>query len=163
MVNLNELEFEHEPEQGVFQQSYAVVSDRIGAKKLGYNVTVIPPGKRACPFHNHHNNEEMFLVLEGEGQLRFGQDQYPIRAMDIVACPPGGREVAHQFINTGSVDLKFLALSTKDPVEVVEYPDSDKVGVFVGDYGKMSLRKLFLSHSAVDYNHGEVPGPHDSA
>ena len=50
----------------------AKISDHIGAKKLGYNQTVLPPGKAQCPFHCHHGEEEMFLIIEGEGELGFG-------------------------------------------------------------------------------------------
>ncbi|MGL6291176.1 MAG: cupin domain-containing protein, partial [Silanimonas sp.] len=70
----------------------APISPRIGAQKLGYNLTIVPPGKAAFPAHNHYGNEEMFLVLEGEGELRVGDARYPLRAGDVVACPVGGPE-----------------------------------------------------------------------
>ena len=106
-----------------------MIAPRIGAQKLGYNITAVPPGKRAFPFHNHHVNEEMFFVLEGTGEVRIGDATYPIRQGDIVACPAGGKEAAHQVINTGSVELKYLAVSTKLSPEIAEYPDSGKFGV----------------------------------
>lgn len=155
LINLDDLEMESFS-VGPFAQRYGDVSTPAGAKKLGYNLTVVPPGKKGCPFHNHHVNEEMFLVLEGEGELRFGEAVYPIKKHDVIACPPGGRGVAHQITNTGSADLKYLALSTKERAEIVEYPDSDKVGVVVGDYGDLDLRLFFPAASAVDYNEGEV-------
>ena len=126
-----------------------------GAKKLGYNLTICAPGKKVYPFHNHHVNEEMFFILEGEGLLRFGDDEYPLRKHDIVACPPGKRDVAHQIINTGKTDLKYLALGTRERVEVAEYPDSDKVGVLVGEYVKHDLRFIFKADQSVDYFEGE--------
>lgn len=155
VVNLDQLEF-HQHGQGHFGQRYGVISDGIGARKLGYNLTICPPGKRAAPFHSHHINEEMFLILEGEGTLRFGDQEYPLRQGDVIACPPGGPEVAHQIINTGATDLKYLALSTKEPHDIVEYPDSGKVGVMVGDYGSMKLRKFFLAEQSVDYTEREA-------
>jgi uncharacterized cupin superfamily protein len=156
VINIDELKLEHEPANGPFQQSYGIISDAIGAKKLGYNLTVVPPGKRACPFHNHHNNEEMFFIIEGAGLLRFGDKEFPVRKHDVIACPPGKQDVAHQMINTGKDVLKYLALSTKDRTEVVEFPDSKKVGVFVGDYSKMDLNKIFEADKTVSYNHGEI-------
>lgn len=156
VINLNDLELQAVPPEGHFEQSYAVISEQIGAKKLGYNLTVVPPGKRGCPFHNHHVNEEMFLILEGEGTLRFGDQEYPLRAHDIIACPPGKRDVAHQIINTGSEPLRYLALSTVERAEICEYPDSNKVGVYVGEWGNMDLRALFKADQTVDYNDGEV-------
>jgi uncharacterized cupin superfamily protein len=53
----------------------------IGAEKLGYSVTLIPPQKRAFQFHNHRVNEELFFVLEGDGELRIGSETYPIKAV----------------------------------------------------------------------------------
>ncbi len=105
------------------------VGARIGAQKLGYNVTALAPGKRAFPFHNHRVNEEMFFVLEGTGEVRIGETVYPIRAGDVIACPPGGAEAAHQIANTGGVELKYLAVSTKVLPEIAEYPDSGKFGI----------------------------------
>lgn len=154
IINIDELVFESDGPDSPGHT--AVVSDGIGAKKLGYNISVCPPGKSVCPFHNHRINEEMFFILEGEGLLRFGDKEYPLRKFDFVACPPGGREVAHQMINTGKVDLKYLALSTMIPEEVCEYPDSDKVGVFIGKQGKREYRKLFKASEDVDYMVGET-------
>jgi uncharacterized cupin superfamily protein len=101
----------------------------IGAKKLGYNITAIPPGKSAFPLHNHHINEEMFFILQGTGEVRFGEATHPIRTGDFIACPPGGKEVAHKIVNTGADDLRYLAVSTKMTPEIVDYPDSGKFGI----------------------------------
>ena len=84
----------------------------LGAQRLGFNVTVIAPGKCAFPFHSHRANEELFYVIEGTGELRFGAATHPLRAGDVVACPPGGAEVAHQIVNTGAAEMKVLAVST---------------------------------------------------
>ena len=78
-----------------FQAHMGDIGRRIGAKKLGYNLTVVPSGHRAWPFHNHRVNEEMFFVLEGEGEVRIGQETFPIRQGDVIAHPPGGIDTAH--------------------------------------------------------------------
>ena len=154
LINLDEIKL-HSHEDGPFCGQYGVIGEAIGAKKLGYNLTVCPPGKKVCPFHNHHINEEMFFILEGEGILRFGEEEYPLRKNDVIACPPGKRNVAHQIINTGQTDLKYLAISTLERGDICEYPDSNKVGVFVGEYGNMDLRLMFRAEQSVDYFHGE--------
>ncbi len=105
------------------------VGPLIGAQKLGYNVTVVPPGKRAFPFHNHQVNEEMFFILEGSGEVRIGDERYAIEKGDFIACPTGGPELAHQIINTSSEELRYLAVSTKQTPEIAEYPDSNKFGI----------------------------------
>ena len=121
-----------------FEAKIGYIGPHIGAQKLGYNITVVPPGKRAFPLHNHRVNEEMFFVLEGCGEIRIGNATYPIRQGDIIGCPPGGRETAHQIINTSAGELRYLAVSTKLSPEIAEYPDSGKFGVLAelpGDAG----------------------------
>ena len=93
----------------------------------------------------------MFFILEGEGELRFGDQRYPLRQHDVIACPPGGAEVAHQIINTGTTTMRYLALSTLVEVEACEYPDSGKVLIVAGKRGDRGLRKMFLAESTVDY------------
>lgn len=151
VINLDELEMNGDPAEG----SYGVICEKIGAQNLGYNFSTIPPGGKSSPFHNHRVNEEMFFIVEGEGTLRFGNEEYPIRKHDVIACPPGDRSVAHQFKNTGEVELKYLALSTKLGHEIAEFPDSDKVTVLVGDYGDVRLSHAFKVSTAVDYFEGE--------
>jgi len=151
VMNLDEVVFDDIEENGIYTSSRATISDHIGARNLGYNLTVLPPGKVQCPFHSHHGEEEMFLVLEGEGELRFGEERYPLRRHDVIACPPGGAEVAHQIINTGTTTMRYLSLSTLVEVEACEYPDSGKVSVVSGKRGDRGLRKMFRAEQTVDY------------
>lgn len=130
------------------------IGRRLGARQLGYNLTVVAPGKTACPFHSHRAEEEMFLILEGAGELRYGGDRYPLRAGDVIACPVGGPETAHQIINTGDTELRYLALSTRSEVEVCDYPDSGKIGTYAGR-GESRLRHLTRTSDARDYWEGE--------
>ncbi|MCC2099295.1 MAG: cupin domain-containing protein, partial [Hyphomicrobiales bacterium] len=116
------------PEKYKAQLGY--IAPAIGAQKLGYNITVLPPGKAAFPAHSHRVNEEMFFVLEGSGELRVGDQTWPVGQGDFIACPPGGPETAHQIFNNSKADLKYLAVSTMMSPEIAEYPDSGKTGVY---------------------------------
>jgi uncharacterized cupin superfamily protein len=151
IMNLDEVEFDDIEENGPYTSSRGRISGHIGARKLGYNLTVLPPGKVQCPFHSHHGEEEMFLIIEGEGELRFGDQRYPIRKHDVIACPPGGPAVAHQIINTGKTTMRYLALSTLSEVDACEYPDSRKVSIVTGQRGDSGLRKMFRAETTVDY------------
>jgi uncharacterized cupin superfamily protein len=135
------------------------VGTRIGAQKLGYNITAVPPGKRAFPFHNHRVNEEMFFVIEGSGEVRIGSDTHPIRSGDVIACPPGGPETAHQIVNTGTGELKYLAVSTMLHPEICDYPESGKFLVAElprsADGTIAGFRHVGRTESAVDYWDGE--------
>jgi uncharacterized cupin superfamily protein len=151
IINLDELVMESHA-SGAFAGSFGGISEHIGAARLGYNLTVCPPGKSVCAFHNHHAVEEMFFILSGTGTLRFGANEYPLRKHDVIACPPGGRDVAHQITNTGAVDLVYLALSNSEIADACEYPDSDKIGVFAGPRQARTLRLFFGKDAAVDYD-----------
>lgn len=151
VINLDEVAFDDVEENGIYTSSRATIGAHIGAKNLGYNLTVLPPGKVQCPFHSHHGQEEMFFILEGEGELRFGQERFPLRPHDVIACPPGGPEVAHQIINTGTTTMRYLSLSTMVDIESCEYPDSGKVSIVAGKPGERSLRKMFRAENVVDY------------
>lgn len=137
IVNISEVELQTRPAAFSptgeaaqrFDARMGFLSRLIGAQKLGYNITAVPPGKRAFPFHNHHLNEEMFFILEGAGEVRIGNMTYPVRVGDVIACPAGGPETAHQIVNTGDSEMRYLAVSTKVPAEIAEYPDSGKFGV----------------------------------
>jgi uncharacterized cupin superfamily protein len=151
VMNLDAVVFDDVEENGLYTSRRGTIGDHIGAKNLGYNLTILPPGKAQCPFHCHHGEEEMFFILEGEGELRFGGDRFPIRPHDVIACPPGGPEVAHQIVNTGTTTMRYLALSTRVAVEACEYPDSGKVSIVVGKRGERKLRKMFRAEATVDY------------
>ena len=150
-VNLDDVEFNDIEDNGYYTSKRALFSKSIGARKLGYNLTELPPGKAQCPFHSHREEEEMFLVLDGEGELRCGGQRFKIRKHDVIACPTGDATVAHQIINTGTVPLRYLALSNLSDTEICEYPDSNKVGVFVAASDTPGLRKMFHGEASVDY------------
>jgi len=151
IMNLDDVAFDDIEENGIYTSSRASIGIHIGAKNLGYNLTVLPPGKSQCPFHSHHGEEEMFFILEGEGELRFGEARYPIRKHDVIACPPGGADVAHQITNTGAVPMRYLSLSTLVDVEACEYPDSQKVMIVTGKPGEPGLRKMFRAEATVEF------------
>jgi uncharacterized cupin superfamily protein len=126
VINMDEIPMMEFGNGGKFAAKLGRIGPLLGARNLGCMLTIVPPGKRAFPHHAHLNIDEMMVILEGEAEYRFGTDTYPVKAGDVVGAPPGGAEVAHQLINTGDTDLKYLAFSTNDETSVVVYPDSGK-------------------------------------
>lgn len=137
-INLADLDLQPRPEEHLptgdaaarFECRADRFSSRIGAKALGYNVTAVAPGMSAYPFHSHRQNEEMFFVLQGSGEVRIGAQVHAIRSGDFIACPAGGPETAHQIRNTGNEELRYLAVSTLLSPEIADYPDSGKFAVY---------------------------------
>ena len=146
VVNLDELRLEQFEKGDKFKCQTVRIGPRLGARDLGYSYDVVPPGKRACPFHSHRGEEEMFFVIRGEGTLRYGDETRRIRAGDVICCPTGGPDTAHQIVNDSDGELAYLSVSTMMPAEVCEYPDSKKVGAFGG-----GLRHMTRTGDQLDY------------
>ena len=144
-----------------FEASFRPVGAALDSKMLGFNITVIQPGKRAFPYHAHRGNEEMFFILEGEGSVRLDGAVHRLRAGDFVSLPPG-RDSAHQIINDSKAPLRYLAVSTMQQPEVVEYPDSGKYGLMAGSPGggrtptPDTIRHIVRVKDGVDYWEGEA-------
>lgn len=164
IMNIDELEYMDWEHGNRFAARFGLMSRKLGSQGLGYNLTIVPAGKRAFPFHSHRVNDEMFFVISGSGEVRIGEQRWGIREGDVIACPPGGPETAHQIINSSESDLKYLAISTTISPEVAEYPDSDKVGVIMEldshrdgmpDFWRLMMKS---ESTNVDYWEGEESG-----
>ncbi|MEE9253841.1 MAG: cupin domain-containing protein, partial [Pseudomonadales bacterium] len=79
--------------------------------KIGCTVVELEPCKRAWPYHLHYGQEEVFIVLEGKGTLRYDDDEYEIREGEIFFAGTGSG-TAHQIVNTSESKLRYLALSS---------------------------------------------------
>jgi uncharacterized cupin superfamily protein len=155
VVNLSEVEPRSES-TGRFAFSTRWFTRATGAKGVGCSWFEVLPGQTAFPAHYHCANEEAVFVLEGEGTLHLGDRMILIRAGDYATFPVGP-DGAHQIVNTGHAPLRYLAMSTLLPVDVVGYPDSKKVGVMArAGFGERPwLRSVFKADSEVDYYSGE--------
>ena len=152
IVNLGDLPLEEYGKGGNFAAMLGRVGATLGTRQIGCTLVVLEPGKRAWPYHLHYGQEELFVVLEGEGTLRYDGDEYPVRAGDVILTPPGP-DTAHQIVNTSAQALRYLALSGTQLPDVCYYPDSGKYGAYY-DGGK---EDCFIARrsSAVDYWDGE--------
>jgi uncharacterized cupin superfamily protein len=158
VVNVADVPLEVEEHGKTFAVKVGEIGLALGGTGLGCMYHEVPAGKRAFPFHVHHVQHELFFILEGTGQYRFGDKVYPIRAGDVCAAPAGGADVAHQIINDSDKVLKYLGFSSamKGP-EIVEYPDSSKFGVTMrAEDGETRLFRFIGRQSAMlDYWDGE--------
>jgi uncharacterized cupin superfamily protein len=137
-----------------FDASTARLTDRLGLKKLGCNITAVAAGRAAYPFHSHRGNDELFFVLAGSGELRLGSQRHAVKEGDLIGCPAGDASTAHQLVNTGSTELRYIAISTRIEPEVCEYPDSGKVGAY-GGVGAGGFYHMARRGDQADYWDGE--------
>ena len=80
-----------------------VIDEKKGADTYAMRVIEIQPGGHT-PYHAHWFEHQNF-VLEGEGQVRIGDEVYPIKPGDVIFVPG---DVEHQYVNTGDTSLKFI-------------------------------------------------------
>lgn len=133
VVNIDELRLEFSSQGTRFAAATTAVGVPLGLYGLGASLYVVPPGKTAMPFHRHHTSDELYFILSGTGEYRFGEDRLQIKAGDCLGAPAGGS--AHQLINTGAAELRYLAFSNNTNADVVEYLDSGRIRVDVGATG----------------------------
>ena len=135
---------------------YTALGELLGLTHLGVSYDIIAPGHRICPFHNHHANDEFYVVLEGRGTYRTASGEYPVQAGDVIGAPAGGRDTAHQIINTSDAELRVLVASSMHEPDVCEYPDSDKFAVMAGPQGARTFSHIGCRGDTVEYYEGEA-------
>jgi uncharacterized cupin superfamily protein len=138
VVSLADLSLDAWEQGTLYKSADASFGRLLGLANLGISYSEVPAGKSSCPFHNHHVEDELFVVLEGEGTYRFGEQRFSFKAGDVLGAPAGDRSTAHQIINTGSTMLRYLGVSTMAATEVCEYPDSDKILTSSRPHGRQS-------------------------
>ncbi|MFC7046807.1 cupin domain-containing protein [Halobacteriaceae archaeon GCM10025711] len=126
--------------------------------QLGCSLYEIPPGRRSWPYHYHTRNEEALFVLSGRGRLRLDGETTPLAEGDYVAFP-ADESGAHRVVNDSDEPLTHVVVSTMDEPEVTVYPDSEKLGVFVGSppggRDERTLHGYYCIDDDVDYWEGE--------
>lgn len=153
VVHLEEVETRTQS-NGRFGSRSKWLGHAAGGKGIGCSWYEIDPGKTTFPYHYHCANEESLFVLEGTGRLRLGEEEIPIGPGDYVVFPTGP-ESAHQLTATGDRPLRYLCLSTLNPVDIVGYPDSNKFMFTSRPEGKPPLTRRIFDSPSVDYYAGE--------
>jgi uncharacterized cupin superfamily protein len=137
-----------------FHANRSFLGRRAGATRVGLSLWVVPSGQAAYPYHFHLAEEELLVVLEGEGAVRTPAGSRSIAAGDVV-CFPVGADGAHQV--TATTDLRFLAISPTGTPDIVIYPDSGKLAAAERRPDGGGVHEIFERSSAVDYMKGEEP------
>jgi uncharacterized cupin superfamily protein len=104
------------------------LGESAGSRWTGMRHIECDAGTLSGPPHVHSAEEEIFVVLDGEGTLEFygdASETHPVRKGSVVARPPG-TGVAHAF-RAGEPGLTLLAWGTRDPNDICWYPRSKKM------------------------------------
>jgi uncharacterized cupin superfamily protein len=101
----------------------APVGAQAGAQALAANVYELDPGAVGSPLHVHHANEELLLVLSGTLSLS-GPNGTQLLSAGAVVAFPRGQAGAHSLVNRSDAPVRYLAVSTTNRPDVVEYLDT---------------------------------------
>ena len=100
-----------------------------GSRRTGLRHAEVLSGKLNAAPHCHSAEEEIFVVLDGEGDLLLweasGVTEHAVRRGSVVARPPGSG-IAHAF-RAGEGGMTLLMYGTRDPNDVCYYPRSGKI------------------------------------
>ncbi|MFZ5445089.1 MAG: cupin domain-containing protein [Myxococcota bacterium] len=138
--------------EGINRGAFLQRRKTLGGQAIACSVWELPPGKKSFPFHLHHVTEEAMFVLSGHARVRTPDGEQEIGPGDFISFPPGGP--AHQLLNDGQESLVYVGMSASKGVDVVEYPDSNKVASAVGVWPDQK-RFIFRKDDAAQYFDGE--------
>jgi uncharacterized cupin superfamily protein len=98
------------------------------AARISASVWEIAPRSTQIPYHFHHLQQELVVVLHGLLVLRTPSGERELREGEVVHFPTGP-EGAHALRNDTDEWARVLWISELADAEIAEYPDSGKVRV----------------------------------
>jgi uncharacterized cupin superfamily protein len=107
-----------------------------GSRQAGLHWERLGAGAIGAPPHCHSEEEEVFVILEGEGTLELWptpvmeargskREDVPLRSGHVVARPPGTK-IAHA-LRAGPGGMTLLVYGTRKPNDICYYPRSGKI------------------------------------
>ncbi|HYE79067.1 MAG TPA: cupin domain-containing protein [bacterium] len=86
------------------------LKNRIGLTGTEISYGALPPGAKVPFAHRHHQNEELYIFLSGEGEMRLDDSSVAVKEGTIVKVDP---PVWRGMRNTGTVPLVHLVIQAK--------------------------------------------------
>lgn len=81
---------------------------------FGCGMTIMPPG-HVHEAHRHAGNEELIYVVSGIGEAHVGGTVTAVAAGNIISLD---RDEPHQFVNTGTGELRLLWVYSPSGAEI---------------------------------------------
>jgi uncharacterized cupin superfamily protein len=109
------------------------MGEAAGSVNNGFDQVTLPPGKLNYPPHCHSVEEELYVVLDGDGdcliqaarKVGWEPKEHPLRRGSIVSFP-AGTGVTHA-LRGGPNGLVYLVFGQRDSADICWYPRSNKV------------------------------------
>ena len=121
--NIHRPEWDFDVDEPPFRARAMRLGPRTGAQQLGATLFEIDPGGAVAPYHLHHGNEELLLVLSGTPRLRTPDGVRELEPGAVVAFPTGPAG-AHRVFNAADEPARLLIFSTMHLPDVAEHLDT---------------------------------------
>ena len=84
--------------------------EALGLTGAEVSINTVPPNGGVPFAHVHTNNEELYIVLEGKGELWIDGETLPIQAGDSFRIDPAGKRAIRAAADSS---LKYICVQTK--------------------------------------------------
>ncbi len=122
-ANIHDPEWDASTDRGPYRWQRSLLGRRAGSDKLGASLFDVPPGGATFPFHAHHANEELLVVVRGTPTLRTLDGERVLAEGEVVSFP-AGRSGAHAIANRSAETVRIMLVSTMIAPDINEFPDS---------------------------------------
>jgi uncharacterized cupin superfamily protein len=129
--NVHEPQWESDNRDAPVRNRTARVGAAAGAQQLGAAVFELEPGGAVAPYHLHHGNEELLVVLRGRPLLRTPDGTRRLESGAVVSFRPGP-DGAHRISNPGDEPVRVLMISTMRYPEVAEHVSTGTMMAMTG-------------------------------
>jgi len=101
------------------------LGDILGLTSMEVSLNKDAPGTGIDFFHSHKRNEELYIFLEGRGEMIVGDDKFDIEEGSVVRVSTG---VKRAWWNTGKDDLYYVVVQAQtDGLETSKLNDAEIV------------------------------------
>ena len=140
VFNLHGDEWDRTEERDGWRSKDVWVGHRLNAELIGGSMYELEPGHKLFPYHTHHANEEWLLVRARAAHAAHRGRRAGAEEGDV-AVFRRGKEGFHQVTNRTDAPIRVLMISTLVAPDIVEYPDSGKVGARSADGERILLSR----------------------
>ena len=99
--------------------------------------------------HFHHASDELLIVLRGRPTVRTPDGVQQLNEGDVLPLPHGPQG-DRMITNDTTEVVRVLVISTNANPDVAEYPDSGKVGIWIGQEGRFFRTAHAVKHAGPD-------------
>jgi uncharacterized cupin superfamily protein len=129
--NVLQPEWDAEMPEAPFRARALRAGARAGAQELGATLYELDPGGAISPYHFHHANEELLIVLSGSPEIRTPGGARRVQPGAVLAFPRG-ENGSHAVTNPGPEPARVVLVSTMHFPDVAEHVDTGALLAITG-------------------------------